>query len=136
MSQRAEEPMKALQEEGLDALLEEHFQAAEVQLTPTSGFLQEVMFAVTQDAAAPERIRFPWRRVLAGVAGIMAVLCGWGAHMATHAAHTMPPVYPLRASFTWTPVGAGMACAGTALLLSFGTLAIALRSMGTDHLRP
>lgn len=130
MSQRTEKTMEALQSNGLDALLKEHFHAAEVQLIPSSGFLHEVMSAVTQEATAPEPIRFPWRRALAGVAAVVAVLCGWGMYLATHAVRPMAPVYPLQVPFAWTPVGAAMACAGTALLLSLGIMATALRSMG------
>ncbi len=130
MSQKAEEPMQAPEDDRLDILLKEHFHAAEVQLTPSLGFLHEVMSGVTQDAAAPERIPFPWRRALAGLACIGAVLCGWAAYLARHVAHMTEPVSPLQSFFAWNPLGAGVVYAGSAMLLSLGIMVITLRWMG------
>jgi len=59
--------------ENLDTIL-----AAEEELIPSSGFLASVMERVSEEAAAPPPIPFPWKRAVPGMVLTAAVL-GWGA---------------------------------------------------------
>ncbi len=52
--------------------------ATEEPLIPTSGFLASVMESVREEAAAPQPIPFPWKRVLPGILIATGVL-SWGA---------------------------------------------------------
>lgn len=57
--------------DGLDQIL-----AAEEDLVPSSGFAVSVMERVREDAAMPEPIPFPWKRVLPG-AIVVAIGLAW-----------------------------------------------------------
>jgi hypothetical protein len=51
--------------------------ASEPELVPSSGFLASVMESVTEEAAAPPPIPFPWKRAIPGMILAAGVL-GWG----------------------------------------------------------
>jgi hypothetical protein len=52
--------------------------ASEQELVPSSGFLATVMERVSEEAAAPPPIPFPWKRAVPGMA-LVAGVFGWGA---------------------------------------------------------
>jgi len=56
----------------------EEILSSEEELMPSSGFLSAVMERVSEEAAAPPPIPFPWKRALPGMALIAGVF-GWGA---------------------------------------------------------
>jgi hypothetical protein len=51
--------------------------AGEQELIPSSGFLASVMERVTEEAAVPPPIPFPWKRFIPGMVLALGVLC-WG----------------------------------------------------------
>ena len=53
--------------------------AADEEIVPSSGFLSSVMERVSEEAAAPPPIPFPWRRAVPGMA-LAAGAFGWGAY--------------------------------------------------------
>lgn len=59
--------------------------AEEDGLEPSSGFLAAVMDRVNEEAAAPPRIPFPWRRAVPGVITAVAVLVWAVVEMARYA---------------------------------------------------
>ncbi|HWB32047.1 MAG TPA: hypothetical protein VG714_02620 [Acidobacteriaceae bacterium] len=73
----------------LDRLLAEHFNDG--ALPPSSGFAATVMEAARTEAAMPQPIPFPWRRVLPGAVAALAGLlafAAWVLHQWTEALRT------------------------------------------------
>ncbi len=56
----------------LDRILNE-----EQAVSPPSGFAERVMATVTQEAATPPPIPFPWRYTLSTLAAMIAVVAAW-----------------------------------------------------------
>ena len=59
---------------GIDRIL-----ANEEALIPSSGFLSAVMERVRDEAVAPARIAFPWKRALPGMV-VLVIMVGVGAY--------------------------------------------------------
>jgi hypothetical protein len=55
----------------------DHILATEEELVPSSGFLASVMDRVSDEAAKPAPIPFPWKRAIPGMLLAAGVL-GWG----------------------------------------------------------
>lgn len=96
--------------------------AGEPDLVPSSGFLASVMERVTEEAAVPPPIPFPWKRAIPGIILVVAVLC-WGGfelvrYMASgaplaSAIHISTPAHvPAHAGqVLWTVVACGVSLA-------------------------
>ena len=59
--------------------------AEEETIVPTSGFLSSVMEQVSEEAAAPPPIPFPWKRAVPGMV-LAAGAVGWGGYELVHLA--------------------------------------------------
>lgn len=87
-----------MKDEMIDRIL-----ASEETLLPSSGFTAAVMDRIREEAAAPQPIPFPWRRVMPGIVLGCGGL-GWGVveltRLAISAAHdTQQPItLPISAS--------------------------------------
>jgi hypothetical protein len=72
--------MKAENNKPLAADLEvDRVLCGEESLLPSSGFLAAVMERVEEEAAAPEPIPFPWKRMLLSLLLVVTVCC-WGGY--------------------------------------------------------
>lgn len=79
-----------MKDEMIDRIL-----ASEEALLPSSGFTAAVMDRIREEAAVPQPIPFPWRRVMPGIVLGCGGL-GWGAvelaRLAIAAAHDPQPI--------------------------------------------
>lgn len=87
-------------------------------LAPSSGFAESVMDAVRREAAGPEPLSFPWRRVAPGLA--VSLLAIVAAGIATFSG-------PSGAETVWTPLAARL----EETLLAQGTLWLAGTLLGS-----
>ncbi len=71
----------------------ERLLASETMIEPSPGFAASVMEAVRSEAAAPEPLAFPWRRVLPGLVLVALVLMA-GLGMLVGALVTAPASGP------------------------------------------
>ena len=111
------------QDESLDRIIEQHFTDAAGELHPSSGFVGSVMQTLQTESAEPEPIRFPWRRVVPGIAVAclgLIVLCvlavrtgGDGIAVTSQAFSIHLP--PATGALAWA-LGAGLISLATAFL--------------------
>lgn len=110
--------------------------SSEEELAPSSGFPASVMERVRQEAAAPEPIAFPWKRVLPA-AILVAVGLAWCVvqlvWMGIAAANT-PVLTRLHPAALFTPVAAGAAWIMAAMGASLLSWLFARRLAGTRGL--
>lgn len=109
--------------------------SSEDAILPSSGFLLAVMERVEQEAAAPEPIPFPWKRVLPGLVLLLGAL-GWlGAGIVRAGIPTLrqPRTAPhLTVGMTHLPVAASWIA--LTLVLTVASLLLARRLVGPSRL--
>jgi hypothetical protein len=90
---------------------------------PSAGFARQVMVAVHREASTPAPLAFPWRRLLAGIAGCGALIGAGAIAISRTGAEALLPTLPVpgpalaaaASGFGWTLA----ALAGTWLLTWF-----------------
>jgi hypothetical protein len=98
--------------------------AAEEELAPSSGFVASVMERVREEAAAPEPIPFPWKRVVPGVVLALGGVVWLGVEGARQGLARLPELdaasalrlVPLQMSGTLEDAGWVAAALGVSLL--------------------
>lgn len=76
MKEKAQSKSEFAHEAEAELAAMDHILASEDSLLPSSGFAAAVMVRVREEAAAPEPIPLPWKRILPGVIVIISAL-GW-----------------------------------------------------------
>jgi len=120
-----------MKDETIDRIL-----ASEEALLPSSGFTAAVMDRIREEAAAPQPIPFPWRRVIPGIVLGCGGL-GWGmvelARLAIAAAHETQPITLSIPASALQPVES-LGWAVLALSVAFATWLVSRRMAGESRL--
>lgn len=120
-----------MKDETIDRIL-----ASEETLLPSSGFTSAVMDRIRQEAAAPQPIPFPWRRVVPGIVLGCGGL-GWGmvelARLAIAAAHDPQPMAPPISLAELLPFE-NLGWAALALVVALATWFVSQRVSGESRL--
>jgi len=89
----------------------------EEQVEPSAGFALQVMAAVRREASTPAPLPFPWRRLLAGIAGCGALIGAGAVAIARTGSEAFLPTLLVPGP----PLAAGSSGLGWALAALAGT---------------